>query len=369
MAPWEPIIPKSGTGLFQDRSLVTIRKDGFTFNAAFVKKAGLYNFKRVTVEIDGANRQVRFRFYKATDDRDSYTLSGNGGTAADKGGRTIQDGRLSRDYDWLGEIAAGRKGTGAFIPMKHRGAWVIETAGEPTAEPDWTTRTRKGGRPPVEAPFVSFRRRQIGFSALFCREYVAPELTHAEFQVDANTRSVRFRFHRRDDAPPIAFTIFPDGGSTGTGRAVQADWMYKNHPWLGAITQKPDQSRRFKPIQQESWFVVSIPPSFELRANRKATSSVPSAARGVYRLLDRGDVVYLGKGWIRREVNRPDMRDWQFDTIEYSLVELDEEQYRWEHFWIAEFKRESGRRPRYNKNDGISPDDPDVDRPGSGDQV
>ena len=44
--------------------------------------------------------------------------------------------------------------------------------------------------------------------------------------------------------------------------------------------------------------------------------------------------------------------EWDFDIIEYSLIEDEEEQFRWEAFWLDKFVEEHGKLPIYNRISG-----------------
>jgi len=83
---------------------------------------------------------------------------------------------------------------------------------------------------------------------------------------------------------------------------------------------------------------------------REGISKIPSDAKGIYRYWDKDVVVYIGKGNIKDRFREVGRSDWKFDTIEYSIINDENEQYEWESYWLEKFKEENSERlPYYNK--------------------
>ena len=99
-------------------------------------------------------------------------------------------------------------------------------------------------------------------------------------------------------------------------------------------------------------WVVSLRPAFEVRAS--ARTEVPSDARGIYRYRRGDEVVYIGRGQIRSRLNAPERNEWDFDTIEYSILLDEEQQEHWESHWLDAFVAERGKLPVYNRIGGTS---------------
>ena len=59
-------------------------------------------------------------------------------------------------------------------------------------------------------------------------------------------------------------------------------------------------------------------------------------------------MVYIGKGTIKSRINFPDREDWDFDTIEYSIISDPMKQTKWESFWLDRFASGHGKLPFYN---------------------
>ncbi len=55
-------------------------------------------------------------------------------------------------------------------------------------------------------------------------------------------------------------------------------------------------------------------------------------------------------------MNSPERVEWEFDLIEYSEIAEEEEQERWESYWLDQFVKENGRLPIYNRIGGRTGD-------------
>lgn len=69
----------------------------------------------------------------------------------------------------------------------------------------------------------------------------------------------------------------------------------------------------------------------------------------------RGEIVYIGKGIIKQRAKMPERKDWDFEKIEYSIIDDNEEQLKWEDYWIERYKHNNhGKKPIYNIQSGVS---------------
>ena len=101
-------------------------------------------------------------------------------------------------------------------------------------------------------------------------------------------------------------------------------------------------------------WTVQICPAFDQRKARES-ATIPSEATGIYRYVsENGEIVYIGRGGIRKRLGSPDRKDWDFDTIEYSIVINPDEQVKWETYWLNRYKeKNNGKLPLYNKVSGL----------------
>ena len=113
-------------------------------------------------------------------------------------------------------------------------------------------------------------------------------------------------------------------------------------------------------------WVIQLCPAFELRTDRKG-SDVPPDTQGIYRYVNaKNEVVYIGRGIIRQRMNAPERKDWDFQTVEFSIVEEQADREKWEAYWINRFKEDNGGRlPYHNVRSETSKDsDAQQDAPG-----
>lgn len=80
-------------------------------------------------------------------------------------------------------------------------------------------------------------------------------------------------------------------------------------------------------------------PIFENSVLKNDYLNIPSGICGIYRYLDNGNIVYIGKGNIRDRLNEISRKEWKFDTIEYSIIQDSESQFQWESFWLNSYKK------------------------------
>ena len=74
-------------------------------------------------------------------------------------------------------------------------------------------------------------------------------------------------------------------------------------------------------------------------------------------MRESGEIVYIGRGEIRKRLSQPERQGWDFDRVEYSIVADPDQQVRWEDYWITRFRESNrGRLPIYNKISGSSKD-------------
>ena len=60
----------------------------------------------------------------------------------------------------------------------------------------------------------------------------------------------------------------------------------------------------------------------------------------------------IGKGQIRDRAKSVERADWEWDRIDYSIVEQEAEQFRWESWWLEWFEQKHGQLPHYNRIGG-----------------
>jgi hypothetical protein len=217
----------------------------------------------------------------------------------------------------------------------------------------WIKLRREGGESPEAALLVTIRRSGLAFNAAFVRAAGLRDKSHVSVHLAPDSFRIGLRFF--DDASDAdSYALTRDGGGRGEGRHAQCTTLVRV-PWVAAVARIEDRRlRRFKPtwLSAESMWVVSLCPAFEIRAS--ARTEVTSDARGIYRYRRGDEVVYIGRGQIRSRLNAPERNEWDFDTIEYSVLPDEKQQEHWESHWLDAFVAEHGTLPVYNRIGGTS---------------
>ncbi len=195
--------------------------------------------------------------------------------------------------------------------------------------------------------YITLRENTVAFNSVFFREAKLDKFTHINVLVDPENYQMGFKFHN-DSTDDDSLTLYTDSTSKNN-RNISARQIYKKYQWIDKISKLPNNTlKRFKPTYNniEKMWIISLVPSFEYSAKRK---DVPNNISGIYRYKKGNDVVYVGRGEIRSRANSPERKNWIFDTIEYSIIEDNKKQAKYEAYWIDVYSRETGALPIYNK--------------------
>ena len=229
--------------------------------------------------------------------------------------------------------------------------WLLASQGRTMSS--WVKVRREGGGTPEAIPLVTVRRGGLAFNAPFVRAGCLQDKTRVSVLVDHSSFRIGLKF--QDDASDDdSYALTKDGGGRGDGRWAQTSSALRI-PWIAAVARiEEGRLRRFKPTwsSAESMWVVSLCPAFETRAS--AASEISSDARGIYRYRRGDEIVYIGRGQIRSRLSAPERNEWDFETIEYSLVPDESRQQHWETYWLDRFVDEYGKLPIYNRIGGAS---------------
>jgi len=112
--------------------------------------------------------------------------------------------------------------------------------------------------------------------------------------------------------------------------------------------------RFYDPKKNGNVWIIQLCPAFEEKRARES-EDIPSNVSGIYRYLsESGEIVYIGRGYIKGRLKSPERQDWVFDVVEYSEVKNPDLQVKWEAFWIEKFREQNnGKFPVYNKVSGF----------------
>jgi hypothetical protein len=218
----------------------------------------------------------------------------------------------------------------------------------------WVKYGRKGGMTPDPTSLISIRRNQIALNANFVATGNLASSSHVTIYADPELFRLGFTFHA---SPPDddAIALTNDGGGRGRGRCIQVAGLMSEHAWLAEVANITEaRLRRFEPkwVGTDGMFVIALSPPFERRVSDR--SDLPGSARGIYRYKRGEEIVYIGRGNIRSRLGAPEREQWDFETIEYSLLSDENEQVKWETFWLDRFVEAQGKLPIYNRISGTT---------------
>jgi hypothetical protein len=167
------------------------------------------------------------------------------------------------------------------------------------------------------------------------------------YHIDEDQRKIGFEF-RKEKKSPDDYSVFQKQGGLGF-RSTSAH-VIASHSWVKYVALLPDSAdRQFQLRDERNLWVAQLCPAFELSLAKYESMKIPSTASGIYRYLNGKQIVYIGKGNIRKRLNEIGRNQWQFDKIEYSIISREDMQLKWEAYWIDRFKvANNGSLPVYN---------------------
>jgi hypothetical protein len=202
-----------------------------------------------------------------------------------------------------------------------------------------------------EEPLVSIRQGRFHFNSFFARIAELEKAKYVNYHIDDEIREIAFEFLRQDPEGN-AYTLENRGGISKF-RCTGYDLIRKK-PWVqAAASAKDSKLYTFRATRDGKLWCIRLAPPFEKEVSRSDIGSIPPDVRGIYRYVSTdGEIVYIGKGNIRRRIAEQERCGWEFSKIQYSSV-ADDDQYQWEHFWIEHYRQtHSGRLPYFNRQGG-----------------
>jgi hypothetical protein len=198
-----------------------------------------------------------------------------------------------------------------------------------------------------DSPRVSIRKHHLGFNGIFVKLAGLQNFDKVQIFIDEENYRIGFKFHRESNADYLK--LFSDNPSHKT-KATSAVQLVREYPFLKKIAELENRlDRQFvvtKDLQDKNLWVAQLYPTFEKSADSK---SELSNTKGIYRYKrSNGEIAYIGRGNILSRFNSPDRENWDFDVIEYSIIEDPAKQAEWEAYWLNKFVEQNGKLPIYN---------------------
>jgi hypothetical protein len=133
-----------------------------------------------------------------------------------------------------------------------------------------------------------------------------------------------------------------------SGFFVPCAWIYKMIPRLKELKRGSLQMKRLAlKTDNGNDHYINLIPAFE---NKTTLDNLPEF-NGIYRLKDfnsNPEVVYIGHGNIKSRVQEH-IDDKTFQTVEYSIVDQEDDRKYYERFYLDNFLSTHNRLPKYNK--------------------
>ena len=199
-----------------------------------------------------------------------------------------------------------------------------------------------------DEPSVTVALNRFSFNAVMKKLAELDKHTHVAFYVDDENRRIAFEFKQSSNDEDDYQIIKIKSQTLCASREI-----FKRQ-WVSKVTELKGQNV-FAAKQEGKKWVITLCPAFENQIKREDIKNIPSNTFGIYRYLDAGRIVYIGKGNIKDRYNSPDRGKWKFDLIEYSIIKDDNKAFEWENYWIDKYKDENkGQLPTYNLISGHS---------------
>jgi len=207
-----------------------------------------------------------------------------------------------------------------------------------------------------DRPFIAVTASHFAFNAMFVRIAELSPDKRVTIYADPENLKLGFEFHleERPDSFALSHQSSDKRGIKRTSMQCASRGVVMKFPWIKSVTRLLVKDRRFEPKKEGNRWVIQLCPAFEERKARES-ADIPSDASGIYRYVrDTGEIVYIGRGNIKNRLMSPEREDWEFDVVEYSLLENPDQQLKWEDYWLDRYEEEHGRKPFYNKVSGTS---------------
>jgi len=199
-----------------------------------------------------------------------------------------------------------------------------------------------------DEPRISLRKDKITFSSAFSNKLKLKEFSKVDFFVDTDKYRLAFKFHN-NDKDINAYTLYKNRSNFCVGSRE----LTNKYKWLKEISfNLPTTKTSFiaNYSKHEKLWYINLFPTFEKKISD--ISNIPTNERGIYRYLKDDEVVYIGRGIIRSRANSPERANWDFDIIQYSIIPDENDQKKWESFYLDRFVENKERLPVYNKLKG-----------------
>lgn len=198
----------------------------------------------------------------------------------------------------------------------------------------------------------------LSFSSTFIKNQKLEQKQSVKFyKDDENEFWLGFDFFDDKIVPnALALQSASVDGKPKFTRTLKAAKLFSESVHLQAIRKNPNKASKVFEIKKDKVngkFYITLRPTFDKSISFSDKNTIDARAQGIYRYLNSdGVVVYIGKGFIRDRANSQERAKWQIKTIEYSVLQTDEECLKWEAFYLNEYESQYGSIPIFNEIKG-----------------
>ena len=201
---------------------------------------------------------------------------------------------------------------------------------------------------------VSIGKSGFYFSSAFVKKNELLETTSCFYYFD-DDNFYRIGFEFLETKEPYSISMISEGSS----KSFKGNEIFNSRPYLKEIASLDDKRfRRFTPkksTENSKVWVVDFAPSFELKTPYDEVNGLDNDLSGIYRYKDvDGKVIYIGKGNIKSRAKSDGREEWGIKIVEYSIIENEEEQFKWEAYQLDMYLAKHGRKPAFNRIMGHS---------------
>ena len=196
---------------------------------------------------------------------------------------------------------------------------------------------------------VSIRDSRFYFNVAFLKMAKALDKHYVIYLIDEITNEIFFNF-QKERISDNCYSFDAKRKRSSAGEVI------KRFNWLENInSSRNNEEKKFVAFQRKNLWAIRIRPSFELKVTYENRKEIDSNLNGIYRYLDsENKIIYIGKGNIRNRLNENGRDKWEIKTIEYSYLEQDDEQFKWENYWLEKYKESNSKSlPAFNRISGI----------------
>ena len=198
-------------------------------------------------------------------------------------------------------------------------------------------------------PTITIRDSRFYFNSIFLKLANAADKHYVSYFIDEKAHEIFFDFHKdRVDDNCYSFDAKRKRSSAGE--------IIKRFNWVKNIhSSNNNKEKMFVSFQRKNIWGIRIRPSFEHNFPIEKIDEIKSDISGIYRYLnDKKEVIYIGKGEVKKRLKETGRDNWGIKTVEFSIIANNKEQYKWEDYWIERYKEENlNDLPIFNRISGV----------------